>query len=66
MTPDSQNGPQTASSDEMGNGTCHNPPHGTTFASVPGLQGLHDHTTTLPHSVELLWTSDQPVAETST
>jgi len=31
----------------------------------PPLSRLQNHTQT-PHSVELLWTSDQPVAETCT
>ena len=36
------------------------------FGSRPPLTGLHDHTLDTPHSVGLLWTSDQPGAGTST
>ena len=32
----------------------------------PQCSRLHDHTWDTPHSVGLLWTSDQPEAETST
>jgi hypothetical protein len=32
----------------------------------PHFSRLHDHFLDTPHSVGLLWTSDQPVAETST
>jgi hypothetical protein len=32
----------------------------------PHFSRFHDHTLDTPHSVGLLWTSDQPVAETST
>jgi hypothetical protein len=32
----------------------------------PHCSRLHDHTVDNPHSVGLLWTRDQPVAETST
>jgi hypothetical protein len=32
----------------------------------PHFSRLHDHTLDTPQSVWLLWTSDQPVAETST
>ena len=32
----------------------------------PHLSRLHDHILDTPHSVGLLWTSDQPDAETST
>jgi hypothetical protein len=30
------------------------------------ISRLHDHTLDTPHLVGLLWTRDQPVAETST
>ena len=40
---------------------CHNNNY---WARASSLSRLHDHTQT--HSVELLWTSDQPEAETST
>jgi hypothetical protein len=33
---------------------------------VSSLSRLHDHTLDTPHSVGLLWMSDQPFAETST
>jgi hypothetical protein len=32
----------------------------------PHFSTLHDHTLDTPHSVGLLWTRDQPIAETST
>ena len=36
------------------------------WARASSLSRLHDHTQDTPHSVGLLWTSDQPHAETST
>jgi hypothetical protein len=44
-------------------------PYGSTapWGSMPRhFTTLHDHTLDTPHSVGLLWTSDQPDAETST
>jgi len=35
-------------------------------SQIWSLPRLHDHTQTQKQSVELLWTNDQPVAETST
>jgi len=43
------------------------PPHGATAPSGPGLPRYRGITITdTPHSVGLLWTSDQPQAEAST
>ena len=36
------------------------------WARASSLSRLHDHTQDTPHSVGLIWTSDQPVAGTST
>jgi hypothetical protein len=37
------------------------------WARAPSFSSLHDHIHLhTPHSVGLLWTSDQPIAETST
>jgi len=49
----------------------HPPPHGATVPNGPGLPryrgftNTHTHTHT-PHSVGLLWTSDQPQVEAPT
>jgi hypothetical protein len=43
--------------------------YGSTAQMVPRpphCSRFRDHTLDTPHSVGLLWTSDQPVAETST
>jgi hypothetical protein len=45
------------------------PPNGSTAPwgpRPPHFSKLHDHFLDTPHSVGLLWTSDQPVGETST
>jgi hypothetical protein len=36
------------------------------WSRPPHFSRLHDHTLDTPQSVGLLWTSDQPVAETYT
>ena len=40
----------------------HNSPHWTRASS---FMRFSDHTQNVPKSVRLLWTSDQPIAETS-